>query len=73
MIIPVMTGTTGTVIKYLRKHFISRIGKTFNGFGEKTQLHLEHHTQYGKYCSLKLEASVVGIAVGAEVPGRKDL
>jgi hypothetical protein len=34
---------------------------------------LEHHTQYGKYCGLKLEAGDVGIAVASagEVPGRK--
>ena len=38
------------------------------------QLYLEHHTQYGKYCSLKLETWAVGITVGSgDVPGRKGL
>jgi len=32
---------------------------------------LEHHTEYGKYCSVKLEAWAVGITAGSrEVPGR---
>jgi hypothetical protein len=35
---------------------------------------LEHHTYYGKYCSLKLEAWAVGVTAGSgEVPGRKGL
>jgi len=37
----------------------------------KRQLYLEHLTQYGKYSSLKLEASAVAITVGSRVPGRK--
>jgi hypothetical protein len=40
----------------------------------KRQLYLEHHIQYGKYCTLKLEACVVGITAGSrEVTGRKGL
>jgi hypothetical protein len=29
------------------------------------QLYLEHNTKYGKYCSLKLGACVVGTTVGS--------
>jgi hypothetical protein len=36
---------------------------------------LEHHTQHGEYCRLKLEVGAMGVTVGSkgEAPRRKDL
>jgi hypothetical protein len=38
-------------------------------------LYLEHHTFYGKYCSLRLEGGAVEITTGSrgEIPGGKVL
>jgi len=67
-VIPVIIGATGTISKTFRKRPEQRSGKersrgtTKNSHGwlytrlYKRQLYLEHHTQYGKYCNVKLEA-----------------
>jgi DNA topoisomerase VI subunit B len=58
--------------KRLKKNLES-IAKKIDTFTTKDNR--EHNTQYGKYCSLKLEAWAVGITAGSreEVPGRKGL
>jgi hypothetical protein len=73
MIITVITEATGIVTKHLKINLEAIIGKHLIHY--KRQLYLEHHTYYGKCCSLKLEARAVGITVGSreEVPGRKGL
>jgi hypothetical protein len=55
MIIPVIIGATGVVTRSLRKKFGSCTKKTFDTHYRR-RLHLEQHTQYGKHCSVKLEA-----------------
>jgi hypothetical protein len=53
--------------KRFKEKFGSHAKKTFNRVTTA-----ENHTQYGKYCSLKLEASSVGITAGSRgVPARK--
>ena len=73
-IIPVITGATGIVTRSLRKNLEAVPGKHSIDSLQK-QLYLEHHTSYGKYCSVNLEALAVGITVGSrgEVPGRRGL
>ena len=40
----------------LKEKFGNYTKKTFDRLTYKRQLYLEHHKQYGKYCSVKLEA-----------------
>jgi hypothetical protein len=56
-IIPVIIGTTGIVMKRLKKNLEAIPGKHSIESLQKTAIqYLEHHTKYGKYCSVKLEA-----------------
>jgi hypothetical protein len=54
MIIPVVNAATGIVTTSLKKTLEAIPGK-HSIVHYKRQLYLEHHTQYRKYCSLKLE------------------
>ena len=53
-IVPVIIGATGIVTRSLRKNLEAVPGKHSIDSLQKTSY--EHHTQYGKYCSVKLEA-----------------
>jgi len=55
-IIPVITGATGIVTRSLRKNLEAVPGKHSIGSLQKTAILGTSHTQYGKYCSVKLEA-----------------
>jgi hypothetical protein len=55
VIIPVVTRVNGIVTKVFKKNLKAIPGKHSTD-SLKRQLYLEHHTEYGKYCSLKLEA-----------------
>jgi hypothetical protein len=54
-IISVIVGATGIVTKGIRKNLETIPGKHIIGFSTKGSF-TWNHTQYGKYCSLKLEA-----------------
>jgi len=59
--------------KRFKEKFISHTRKIFNRLTTKDS-YTWNITQYGKYCSVKLEEWAVGITVGSrEVPGRKGL
>jgi hypothetical protein len=62
---PVMTGTTVAVTEVLKKHLEAILGKYSVESLQKIAILRTNHTQYGKYCSLKLEAWAVGITVGS--------
>jgi hypothetical protein len=56
MFIPViMIGATGLVEKGLKKNLEATPGKHLVDSPQNT-VYWEHHTRYGKYCSLELEA-----------------
>ena len=59
MIILGIIGATRMVNKMFKKKFGSHNRKTFHTFTTKGSYTLEHHTQYGRCCSLKLEACAV--------------
>jgi hypothetical protein len=54
-IIPVIIGAAGIVTKVLRK-YLKPYQEIIQQIHYNRQLYLEHHTQYGQYCSLQLEA-----------------
>jgi len=58
MVIPVVIGDTGIVKRSLRKILEAIPGKHSIDSLQK-QLYLEHHTQYGKFCSVNKESSAV--------------
>ena len=53
-IIPIIIGATGIVTKVLRKN-LDAVPEKYSIDSLNKQLYLEHHTQYGQYCSLNLE------------------
>jgi hypothetical protein len=55
MIIPVITGDTGIVTKGLKKN-LETVPRKQSIYSLKRRLYFEHHTSYGRYCSLQLEA-----------------
>jgi len=56
-IVPVIIRATGIVTRSLGKNLEAVPGKhSIDSQQQKIQLYLEHHTYYGKYCSVKLEA-----------------
>jgi hypothetical protein len=70
MIICVIIGATGIVTKLSKKSLEAIPGKHSVDLVQKTR----NITQYGKYCSLKLENFAMRITVGSrEVPARKGL
>jgi hypothetical protein len=54
-IIPVITGATGIVTRSLRKN-LKPYQENIRQIHYNRQLYLEHHTEYGRHCSVKLEA-----------------
>jgi hypothetical protein len=55
MLIPIITGVTGTVTKCLRKNLESIPGKHSIDSQQKITVLGKSHTQYGMFRSLKLE------------------
>jgi len=55
VVIPVIIGTTGKPIEGLKKIW-KPYQENLQHFHYNKQLYLEHHTLYGKYCSMKFEA-----------------
>jgi len=53
-IVPAIIGATGIVTRSLKKNLEAIPGKHSIDSLQK-QPYLEHHTLYGKYCSVKLE------------------
>jgi hypothetical protein len=53
-IIAIIIGATGIVTKGLRK-YLDAVPGNIQHIHYKRQLYLEHHTQYGQYCSVNLE------------------
>jgi hypothetical protein len=55
MIMPVITGATGTATRVLKKN-LEDIPSKYSIESLQKQLYMERHTQYGKCRSLELEA-----------------
>ena len=53
---PVIIGATGIVTRSLKKKIWKLYRENIRKIHYKRQLYSEQHTQYGMYCSVKLEA-----------------
>ena len=62
----IIIGETGIVTRSLKKNLETIPGKHSIDSLQKTATLVSSHTQYGKYCSVKLEALAVGIMLVQE-------